>query len=120
MKNWRDGVSSFTKLLNLRSDFNGKACQNRPTFIFRFFRGFYVHENWFKDFLLCMFVCSYLNAFLQLHLAAKIILSNKTIFHKNLLIFSDGLPSSTWRSIKDTLSHTATASRQSLELNSFR
>ena len=80
MKNWRDGVSSFTKLLNLRSDFNGKACQNRPTFIFRFFRGFYVHENWFKDFLLCMFVCSYLNAFLQLHLAAKIIFQQQDHF----------------------------------------
>ena len=77
MKNWRDGVSSFTKLLNLRSDFNGKACQNRPTFIFRFFRGFYVHENWFKYFL-CL--RSYLNAFLQLHLAAKIIFKQQDHF----------------------------------------
>ena len=39
MKNWRDGVSSFTKLLNLRSDFNGKTCQNRPTYFSNFFWG---------------------------------------------------------------------------------
>ena len=72
MKNWRDGVSSFTKLLNLRSDFNGKACQNRPTFIFRFFRGFMHMKTGLNT--------SYLDAFLQLHLAAKIIFKQQDHF----------------------------------------